>query len=149
MAVRAIRGATSVEVNDAGEILRKTGEMVRAAIQANDVRPEAIVSLIFVVTPDLNAAFPARAAREMGLASVPLLDMSSPAVAGAMPRIVRMLLTWNTDLDQDAITHIYLGDAERLRPDWAERSRSKPDKRPEQVDSQAQRGGERGADVLW
>jgi len=51
---------------------------------------------------------------------VPLLDMVSPAVAGAMPRLVRMLLTWNTDLEQSAVKHIYLGEAESLRPDWAE-----------------------------
>jgi len=118
MATRAIRGATSVSANDATEILEKTAGMVEAAIRANNVRSEDIVSLIFVVTPDLDAAFPARAAREMGFVNVPLLDMVSPAVAGAMPRLVRMLLTWNTDLEQSAVKHVYLGEAESLRPDW-------------------------------
>jgi len=124
MAVRAIRGATSVSENSAAEILSRTRTMVQTAIQANGVAPEDIVSIVFVVTPDLDAVFPARAAREMGLAGVPLLDMVSPSVRGAMPRLVRMLLTWNTDRDQGSLAHVYLGEAEALRPDLVERSRS-------------------------
>jgi chorismate mutase len=124
MAIRAIRGATSVSENSAEEILSRTRAMVQTALQANRVAPEDIVSIVFVVTPDLDAVFPARAAREMGLAGVPLLDMVSPDVKRAMPRLVRMLLTWNTDRDQGSVTHVYLGEAEALRPDLMERSRA-------------------------
>ncbi len=118
MAVRAIRGATSVPANAAEAIIAATRDMLQAALVANGIGPEDVVSIVFAVTTDLDAAFPARAAREgLGLVDVPLLDVVSPAVPGAVQRVVRMLLTCETDLPRHAIHHVYLGDAQRLRPD--------------------------------
>lgn len=117
MAVRAVRGAISVRANEPSEIITATKRMLTEAIEANRVALSDIVSIVFVVTRDLDAAFPAKAAREIGLLAVPLLDMVSPDVKGSMPKVIRMLLTWNTDLAQDDVTHVYLDGARALRPD--------------------------------
>jgi len=93
--------------------------MISAALDANGIAPGDIAAIMFAVTPDLDKAFPAAAARELGLTSVPLLDFVSPCVDGSMPRVVRMLLLWNTDRTQDQIRHVYMGEAQALRPDLA------------------------------
>mgnify|MGYP005857439831 CR=1 FL=1 len=117
MAVRGVRGATSVPSNDRRTILEATRTLLSTALKTNDILPDDIAAIMFAVTPDLDKAFPAAAAREMGLTNVPLLDFASPAVEEAMPRVIRMLLLWNTDRAQEQIRHVYLGDAEALRPD--------------------------------
>jgi chorismate mutase len=119
MGTRAVRGAVDVVENTEQEILGRTQEMLKEALAANSINPADIVSIVFVLTGDLNAAFPAKAARELGLTNVPLLDMVSPDVPGSMPRVVRMLMTWNTDVAQDAVRHAYLGRTAALRPDLA------------------------------
>jgi chorismate mutase len=122
MMVRSLRGATSVTANTEPAILAATAEMVSAALAANSIQPDDIVSIIFTVTPDLDAAFPARAARELGLTAAPLLDMVSPSVPGALKGVVRMLLTWQTPAEQSPpmpIQHVYLGQTRQLRPDWS------------------------------
>ncbi len=119
LAVRAIRGATSVPANTADAILSATRTLLETALRANGLQPADLVSIVFALTPDLDAAFAARAAREAGLVDVPLLDVVSPAVPGSMPRVVRMLLTCATATPRDSIRHIYLGEARALRPDLA------------------------------
>jgi chorismate mutase len=93
--------------------------MVSAAMAANKLQPDAIISIIFVATSDLDAAFPARGARSLGLEDVALLDMVSPAVSGSMPRVIRMLLTCESPVARADVRHVYLGEARALRPDLA------------------------------
>lgn len=116
-ACRGVRGATTVERNDADAILEATRELLLALIEANRLAPEDVASAIFSVTPDLTAAYPARAARDLGWAQVPLLDVQEAAVSGGLPRCVRVLLHWNTDKPASEIVHVYLRGARALRPD--------------------------------
>jgi chorismate mutase len=117
MTIRGIRGATTVSANTAGEILAATAELLRAIVAANSLAPEDVACVTFTVTPDLDAAFPARAARELGWQHVPLLDACEIPVPGSLPRCIRALLLWNTDTPQADIVQIYLRDAQTLRPD--------------------------------
>jgi chorismate mutase len=86
-------------------------------VTANDLDIEDIASVIFTTTPDLDAAYPARAAREMGWVNTPLLCLQEMTIVTGLPRCVRVLIHWNTDLAPDQIQHIYLGQARVLRPD--------------------------------
>lgn len=115
--VRAIRGAVTVQNNDADEILQATKELLEKIISCNNIVKENIVDIIFTLTPDLNAVFPARAAREMDFNDVPLMCMSEIPVEGALEKCIRILLTLNTDKSQKEITHVYLRQAQTLRPD--------------------------------
>ena len=120
MSCRGIRGAISVESNTAEAILGATRELLERIVAANKLRAEDIASVIFTATPDLNAAYPARAAREMGWANVPLLCMQEMAVVGSLPCCIRVLVHWNTDLLGGQVHHVYLGEARTLRPDLVE-----------------------------
>lgn len=120
MAIRGIRGATSVDSNDADTIIAATRELLERIVAANGLRAGDLASVIFTATPDLDAAYPARAAREMGWVYVPLLCMQEMAVAGSLPRCVRVLALWNTDLPPERMRHVYLGQARTLRPDLLE-----------------------------
>ena len=117
MAVRGIRGATTVESNTVEAILTATRELLAAIVTANNVSPEDVASAIFTVTPDLTAAFPARAAREFGWQHVPLLGAMEIESEVGLPRTVRTLIHWNTERPVYDVRHIYLRDAVRLRPD--------------------------------
>jgi prephenate dehydratase len=117
MAVRGIRGATTVESNTVEAILTATQELLAAIVTANSVNPEDVASAIFTVTPDLTAAFPARAAREFGWHHVPLLSAVEIETNEGLPRTVRTLIHWNTERPIYDVRHIYLRDAVRLRPD--------------------------------
>lgn len=118
MAVRGIRGATTVEQNVAAEILSATRELLQELLTANGLSSyDEIVSAIFTTTADVNAVFPAEAARGLGMSQVPLLCASEISVPGSMPRCIRILLHVNSDLPQTAMKHIYLREAKRLRPD--------------------------------
>lgn len=119
MAVRAIRGAITVEKNEREEILAATGEMLREAVRINDIRTEDMVCMIFTLTPDLNDVFPAVAARDMGITNVPLMCMSEIPVQGALKKCVRLMLLVNSDKELGEIKHVYLKDAVKLRPDLA------------------------------
>jgi chorismate mutase len=119
MNCRGIRGATSVEVNEAGVLIAATRELLERIVAANGLSVEDVASVIFTATPDLDAAYPARVAREMGWVHTPLLCMQEMAVAGSLPRCIRVLVHWNTDLPPERIRHVYLGRARALRPDWA------------------------------
>ncbi|MBX3443671.1 MAG: chorismate mutase [Planctomyces sp.] len=118
MAVRGIRGAISVAENCSAEILSATRELLDELCRANALTDfDDVVSAIFTTTPDLTAAFPAEAARGLGMNQVPLLCASEIAVPHGMPRVIRILLHVNTERGQREITHVYLRDAKRLRPD--------------------------------
>ena len=118
IAVRGIRGATTVDVDEPGLVLSATGELLAAILSANQLEDfDAIVSAIFTTTSDLNSAFPAEAARELGMHQVPLLCASEIPVPESMPRCIRVLLHVNTSKAQSEIVHVYLRDAQRLRPD--------------------------------
>lgn len=116
---RGIRGATTAAANTAEDILEATTELVVALVRLNDLRPEDIASAVFSTTPDLNATFPALAAREVGWTEVPLLCTHEMAVPGALDHAVRILLHVNTTRSAAEIRHVYLRDARQLRPDWA------------------------------
>lgn len=118
MPVRGIRGAITVTENCQREILSATRELLGEVIARNHLTDfSEVVSAIFTTTPDLNASFPAEAARELGMSQVPLLCASEIAVPSGMPRVIRVLLHVNTDKTQADMVHIYLRDAKRLRSD--------------------------------
>ncbi len=103
--------------NDAGDILGATHELLRALIEANDLQPDDIVSALFTVTRDLDAAFPARAAEEYGWNIVALLHASEIPVPGSLPRCIRLLIHAYTTRSRAEIKHCYLRGATVLRPD--------------------------------
>jgi chorismate mutase len=111
-----LRGATSVERNDAEPILRATEELMGELIARNSLRSEDIVSCIFTVTDDLNAEFPAVAARRLGFEHVPLLCAREIDVPGALPRVIRVLIHHYAAEDHRP-RHVYLGEATALRAD--------------------------------
>ena len=115
-----IRGAICVEVNNSRAIIAATRELLERIAALNDLRLEDVASVTFTVTPDLDTAYPARAAHEMGWETTPLLCVQEMAVAKSLPRCIRVLVLWNTDLRADQIRHVYLGRARTLRPDLVE-----------------------------
>ncbi len=118
MHCRGIRGATTAEKNTAEAILAATRELLVLIVEANDLRVEDVASVIFTTTPDLTAAFPAKAAREMGWRDVALLDAQEIPVPGSLERCIRVLVHWNTEKRQDEVVHVYIkGAANALRPD--------------------------------
>ena len=116
MRLIALRGANTVTENDASAILEATSELMHEILERNALTAEDLVSCIFTLTPDLDAAFPAVAAREMGLSAVPLLCAREIPVPGSMPRIVRLMLHYYAD-EGHSPRHVYLGAARALRSD--------------------------------
>ena len=112
----ALRGATSVEVDERDAILAATDELMRALLERNGLAAGDLVSCLFTLTPDLHSEFPAVAAREMGLSGVPLMCAQEIGVEGAMPRVIRVLVHCYLG-DGRAPQHVYLGEARRLRLD--------------------------------
>ena len=119
MAIRGIRGATTVERNEREEILAATTELLRVIVRLNGLRSEDVAYVLFTVTPDLDADFPAFAARELGWADVPLMCGREIPVPGALERCIRVLVSWNTVRSQREIRHAFLRRAKELRPAWA------------------------------
>jgi chorismate mutase len=118
MPIRGIRGATTVTADQPELILQATRDLLEEILSENDgMRPEDIASAIFTVTDDLTSTFPAQAARQMGWDLVPMLCAREIPVPDSLPRVIRLLVHWNTELPQDRITHVYLRDAVKLRPD--------------------------------
>jgi chorismate mutase len=118
MPTRGIRGATTVAEDEAEMILQATRELLEAIVKENaSMRPEDIGSAIFTVTEDLAATFPAQAARQMGWSMVPMMCAREIPVPGALPKVIRVLVHWNTDTPQGEIKHVYLRGAVKLRPD--------------------------------
>lgn len=120
MSVRAIRGAIQSEENSVESIGAATKELLLAIIEENKLARSEIISVILTATPDLNATFPAAAAREIGFESVPLLCAVEIDVPGALSRVIRAMVTVNTELKTDEVSHVYLGGAKALRKDIAQ-----------------------------
>lgn len=116
MRVVALRGANEVTENTAEAILSATDKLMREIVSRNELGADDLVSCIFTLTPDLDAQFPAAAARAMGLSSVPLLCAREIPVPGALPRIIRVMI--HAYMDRPA-EHVYLGEAAKLRLDLA------------------------------
>ena|SRR5437763_666581 len=114
--LRALRGATTVTENDAGAILEATEELVTAVLERNRLAPDDLVSCIFTCTEDLDAEFPAVAARRIGLNQVPLLCAREIPVPGALPRVIRLMLHCYPSHDGEP-QHVYLREAVALRKD--------------------------------
>ena len=114
---RGIRGATTVEANTREAILEGTRELLLQIIEANNLRMEEVGSAIFTTTPDLNAEFPALAARQLGWHDVALMCGHEMAVPGALDRCIRILIHWNTPKLQHEIVHVYIKGAVNLRPE--------------------------------
>jgi chorismate mutase len=119
MPCRGVRGATLVERNDREAILAANRQLLALLIRRNGIDSRDVASAIFTTTPDLNAEFPALAARQLGWLDVPLLCGHEIAVPGALSRCARVLIHWNTDKPQREIHHVYIHGAEQLRPDIA------------------------------
>ncbi|MGB6986030.1 MAG: chorismate mutase [Candidatus Aquilonibacter sp.] len=124
MMMRGIRGAITVDRDDAGAIVDATKRLLTAMIERNDVALDDIASVLFSLTPDLRAVFPALGAREMGWTHVPMLHFCEIDVPGSLPRVIRVLMHVNTSRAIDAIDHVYLDGAGVLRPDLARSSRT-------------------------
>src|SRR5512134_2558788 len=107
MTIRGIRGATTVPADKPDLILQATRELLEVILDENDgMQPEDVASAIFTVTDDLVSTFPAQGARQMGWGLVPMLCGKEIPVPDSLPRVIRVLVHWNTDLPQDRITHI-------------------------------------------
>lgn len=114
--LHALRGAISVERDEAEAILDATTELMSEIMARNDIEPDQVVSCIFTVTDDLTAEFPAVAARALGFEQVPLLCAREIPVPGSLPRVIRVLIHYYSDAQHQA-RHVYLGEAAGLRED--------------------------------
>ena len=118
--MRALRGATCLQQDDAAEMRSAVVELLREMFDRNSISNDQLVSILFTSTPDLHSAFPAAAARELDLADVPLICAQELDVTGAMQKVIRVLVHVNTDLARADIKHVYLRGAEALRQDIAQ-----------------------------
>ena len=116
--VRGIRGAITVEEDTREAILSATRKLLAKMLEVNAITdPDAIAAMIFTLTDDLRAAFPAEAARQLGMQMVPLINSREIPVPGSLERVIRVMILWNTDTPQRNVRHVYLREAVRLRPD--------------------------------
>jgi chorismate mutase len=117
MKVRAARGAIVVGRDTPAEVLDASERLVRAMLERNAIETEDLVSILFTATDDLRSAFPAEAARRMGLGLVPLMCAREIPVQGSMPSVVRALMHFHTERGLADVVHVYLDGAESLRDD--------------------------------
>jgi chorismate mutase len=117
MLCRGVRGATTADDNSRAAILTATRQLLALMIRVNGIEPQDVGSAIFSLTRDLDAEFPALAARQLGWLDVPLLCTYEVDVPGSLRRCVRVLIHWNTTKAQDEIQHVYIKEAVKLRPD--------------------------------
>ena len=116
MKCRGIRGATTVDANTREDILASTRELLQQIVKANGVQEDDVACILFTTTSDLNAEFPAAAARELGLSHAPLLCSHEIGVPGSLPMCLRVLLLFNTERSAEEIDHVYIKGAKNLRP---------------------------------
>ncbi len=114
---RAVRGAIQVDDDERQSILDGASELVTQVMARNRIESEDLISILFTATPDLTAEFPAYAARQLGLTDVPLMCATEIAVPGALPRTLRLLAHFDTELPRADIRHVYLRGAAALRTD--------------------------------
>jgi chorismate mutase len=117
LACRGVRGAITVSENSADAILEAALELLKTIVKLNDMHPDDVASIYFTTTADLNAAYPALAARQLGWTNVALLCGHEMNVPGSLPRCLRVLIHWNTHRHPSEIAHVYLRNARSLRPD--------------------------------
>jgi chorismate mutase len=117
LAVRAVRGATQLDVDERAHLLHRVAELVNVIMECNDLGNDDMISIVFTATGDLHSEYPAYAAREIGLVDVPLLCTRELEIDGGMPRVVRVLAHIETRLTRDEVTHVYLHGAAELRRD--------------------------------
>jgi chorismate mutase len=116
--MRGIRGATTVERNEANEIIARSVELLEDMVKQNGFLPEDISSVFFTVTKDITDAFPAKSLRQMdGWTYVPVMCMTEIPVPGSLPLCIRVMVTVNTEKGQKEISHVYHNEAKQLRPD--------------------------------
>ncbi len=117
MPCRGVRGATSADTDTSEDTLQAARQLLALMIRQNGIHPEDVASAIFSTTPDLDAEFPALAARQLGWFDVALMCVHEIDVPGSLRRCVRIMLHWNTDKRADEIVHVYIKQAANLRPD--------------------------------
>ncbi len=120
MPVRAIRGAVQLDTDDRDHLLASVEELIRAVFEQNELRTDDLISVLFTATPDLHSEFPALAARQLGIGDVPLICAQELDIAGALPRVIRVMLHVESERDRSDIRHVYLRGAARLRRDLAQ-----------------------------
>ncbi len=118
--MRALRGATQLKADDPAEMAEAVVELVGAILERNGLTTDDLISIIFTSTGDLRSAFPAAAARTLGIGDVPLLCAQELDIEGALPRVVRVLAHVSLDVPRDEVVHVYLRGAEVLRQDLAQ-----------------------------
>ncbi len=123
MMIRGVRGAVTVDEDSPEAIWEATRELLQALIEANGIEEEQVASVIFTTTPDLTAAYPARAARDLGWTQTALMGMQEMDVPGGVPRCIRVLVHWNTARRIDELQHVFLRGAVVLRPDLSSEQR--------------------------
>jgi chorismate mutase len=119
VSVRAVRGATQLEVDERDHLLERVAELVTEVLRTNKLDNDDLISIVFTATSDVHSEFPAYAARLMGMTDVPLLCARELEIGGSMPRVIRLMAHVDTDLSRDDITHVYLHGAAALRRDLA------------------------------
>lgn len=117
MAVRAIRGATQLDVDDREHLLDRTAELIRAVLDRNELESDDVISILLTATGDLRSEFPAAAVRAIGITDVPLICSQEINVAGAMPRVIRLMAHVETIKLRREIKHVYLHGTTVLRDD--------------------------------
>jgi len=117
MMIRGVRGAITVETNTHEDILQATRELLETMVDRNTIDENHVASILFTTTPELTAAYPAKAAREFGWTRTALMGFVEADVKDGLPMCIRVLIHWNTDKDMDEIKHVFLRDAVKLRPD--------------------------------
>ncbi len=120
MAVRAVRGATQLDVDERENLLTSVAELLTEILTRNELGTDALISMVLTATPDLRSEFPALAARQLGIGDVPLLCAQELDVEGAMPRVVRVLVHAELDRPRADLRHVYLRGAAALRLDLAQ-----------------------------
>ncbi len=115
--IRGVRGAITVESNSPAAILAAAGELLEAMIGRNGIDEDEVASVLFTTTPELTAAYPAKAARLLGWTRTALMGFAEADVEDGLPMCIRVLIHWNTDKPLDDIHHVFLGGAAALRPD--------------------------------
>lgn len=118
--MRALRGATTLEVDDEPHMVERVTELLSEMLERNEVAHRDLISILFSATPDLHSAFPALAARRMGLGDVPLMCAQELDVDGATPRCIRVMIHLNSQRPRDEMRHVYLEGARGLRDDLPE-----------------------------
>lgn len=119
MMIRGVRGATTLSENSAEAIWSATQELLQNLIDSNGIDEDDVASIMFTTTPDLTAAYPAKAARLMGWSRTALMGFAEADVVDGLRMCIRILIHWNTNKTLDEIQHVFLRGAEVLRPDLA------------------------------